>query len=142
MRIGPILFAVLSFVALCLFATSGCDPLRNAPNATPPATSYHLEDFALDSGSASQTVHGASITPAFFQAVKTAPMLGRRFLPDEYQSGRAAVTMISNRLWRRSFGADPAVIGKTIRLNGKSFTLVGIMPATFDAPVGVDLWIP
>ena len=130
------------FISIALLAMSGCGFMRNAPNAVPPPDSYQLTDDVIETGGVSQTAHGASITPAFFQALRNAPALGRRFLPDEYESRGTGVVIISYRFWQRSFGSDPAVIGKTVRLNRVSRTIVGIMPATFDVPAGVDLWIP
>jgi putative ABC transport system permease protein len=69
-------------------------------------------------------------------------LLGRGFLPDEYASGRQQVVIVSHRLWQQRFGGDSRLIGTTMRLNGQAFTLIGIMPAVFDIPSGVDIWMP
>jgi len=87
-------------------------------------------------------VRGASVAPAFFQSAKVPPLLGRGFLPEEYGSDRQQVVMLSERFWQQRLGGDPRIIGATLRLNGQSFTVIGILPMTFDVPSGVDVWVP
>lgn len=124
--------------ALCLLSMAGCIHADD----NPPATSYRADNFAYNSDGGSQTIRGAYVTPAFFQAVKARPLLGRVFLSEEYQSGRGPVVVLCSRLWKRRFGADPSCIGRTLQLNGRSFTIIGVMPSTFEVPSGVDLWTP
>ena len=69
-------------------------------------------------------------------------LLGRGFLPEEYGSGSGQVVMVSHRLWQQRFRGDPRIIGIGIRVNGQAFTVIGIMPTTFDVPPGVDIWVP
>jgi len=69
-----------------------------------------------------------------------APALGRGFLPEETERGDA-VAIISHRLWQGRFGADPDIVGSTIRVNGEPYTLVGVMPPR-TLIYGTDLWIP
>jgi putative ABC transport system permease protein len=70
------------------------------------------------------------------------PLVGRGFLPDEYGSGKPQVVIVSYHLWQERFRGDARIIGATMRLSGQAFTVVGIMPTTFDVPSGVDLWVP
>jgi putative ABC transport system permease protein len=69
-------------------------------------------------------------------------LLGRGFLPSEYGSDRHEVVLVSQHLWQQKFGGDSRIIGAPIKLNGQTFTVVGIMPTTFDVPSGVDIWLP
>ena len=124
---------------LGLLAISACD---SPSYDKPPANSYRVDDFALEADGASRTIRGAVVTPAFFPATKAPPFLGRLFVPEEYQSGRDQIVVLSGRLWQQKFKGDPGSIGKTLRLNGRSLTIVGIMPPTFDVPSGADLWLP
>jgi hypothetical protein len=62
-------------------------------------------------------------------------------IPEEYISSKQQVVMISRRLWQQ-LGGDPRIIGMTMRLNGQNFTVIGILPTTFDIPSGVDIWAP
>jgi putative ABC transport system permease protein len=67
---------------------------------------------------------------------------GRDFRPDEDQPGKNQVALISNRLWRRAFGADPGILGRTTRLDGKSFTVIGILPPGKQDRRPAEMWIP
>jgi predicted permease len=90
---------------------------------------------------------GAQIISAnAFELLGVKPLLGRTFLPDEDQKpGGHPVLVISERLWRRKFNADPAVIGRVVDLNRHPFTIVGVVPASFlgtMAPSIHDAWAP
>jgi putative ABC transport system permease protein len=122
--------------------SAGCVQTREASAANPPATSYQVGSFELQVNGSSQQVRGASVTSAFFQSAKGQPLVGRGFLPEEYGSGRQQVVMLSGRFWQQQFGGDPRIIGATVRLNGRTLTVIGVMPATFDVPSGVDIWVP
>jgi putative ABC transport system permease protein len=88
-------------------------------------------------------VNTSVVTPEFFSLFGEKPLLGRIFFPDDGKPGAASVVILSEELWRGSFGADPNVIGTAINLDKRPFTVVGIMPATFRFPVVSDgLWIP
>jgi putative ABC transport system permease protein len=120
---------------LCLLAMAGCDRI-------PPADSYRGDNFTLAADGNVQTVRGAVVSPAFFQAAPTPPLVGRLFTSDEYKSDKAAVVVLHHRLWQERFKADPASIGKAVQLNGQTFTIVGVMPPTFVPPSDMDLWVP
>jgi putative ABC transport system permease protein len=104
--------------------------------------SYQVDSFELQKSGSFQKVRGAPVTSVFFQIAKMPTLLGRGFLPDEYGSGRQQVVIVSHRLWQLRFGGDPRIIGTTMRLNGQAFTVIGIMPATFNVPSDVDIWVP
>jgi putative ABC transport system permease protein len=69
-------------------------------------------------------------SPGLFELLGVAPMLGRGFAPDEVGAGRPAVTVLAHDLWTR-LGADPAIVGRRIRMNDEPFTVIGVMPADF-----------
>src|SRR5262249_17566968 len=77
-----------------------------------------------------------------FTALRVKPILGRTFLPDEIEVAQSKVALISEGLWKRRFGADPNLAGSTVQLDGESFTVVGVLPASFKFPESVDLWLP
>jgi len=97
-------------------------------------------------GQVPEVVVGATVSGDYFQTLGVRPSLGRPFLPDEDRTpGAAMVAMISDRLWRRRFGADPAILGKTIQLTRERCTIVGIVPAGFagtDPILAPDVWVP
>ena len=89
----------------------------------------------------------ARVTADFFPVMGVAPEAGRPFTADEDRPGHGDVAVISGRLWRSRFGADPSLPGRTIQLNGQPHTVVGVMPADFQFPqmasgAGPDVWTP
>jgi predicted permease len=86
------------------------------------------------------------VSANFFELLGVKPLLGRTFLPDEDQKpGGNPVLVISENLWRRRFGADPSILGRVVDLNRHSFTIVGVVPASFHGsmtPSIFDVWAP
>src|SRR6266566_662178 len=81
--------------------------------------------------------------PDFLAVLGTQPVLGRSFSPDEHEPGHDQVVILSHPLWRDRFGSNPAIIGQSVILNGKSSIVIGVMPASFRFQSGdVDLWQP
>ena len=90
-----------------------------------------------------QRLQGASVSPNLFSVLGVAAALGRTFAQDEDQPGRERIVLLSDALWRGRFGADRAVVGRRIRLNGSLYTIVGIMPPDFQYPSGAhQAWVP
>ena len=90
-----------------------------------------------------ERIEGAAISPGIFQILGMHPALGRPFAPDEDQPQKNSVVVISDGLWRRRFGHDPNVLGSSLVLDGKSYSVVGVAPPAFhlvDNPA--ELWIP
>ena len=81
-----------------------------------------------------ERIVGCRVTSSLFVLLRTPPRLGRLFLPEEDIPGSRPVAILSDGFWRRAFGADPAVVGKSMRLTGGSFTIVGVMPPQFHFP--------
>jgi putative ABC transport system permease protein len=96
-----------------------------------------------DDGQPPERVTGRRVTHDFFPLFGIAPAHGRVFTPEEDQPGRTSVVVLSDRLWRRRFNSDPSIVGRSIRMNGESFDVIGIMPAGFDR-IGdtAEAWIP
>ena len=103
---------------------------------------YSGGPFNLTGSGEPERVSGAQVTANFFSVLGVKPILGRAFFAEEEQPGHHHVVLVSERLWRRRFGGDPALVGRMIKLDGESFTVVGIMPATFQFPNQADLWSP
>ena len=78
----------------------------------------------------------------FFGLLGVQPILGRTWLPGEDQSGKDQVAILSYGLWREHFAGDPGVVGRTIALNSRKYTIVGVMPASFRYPFRTQMWIP
>jgi putative ABC transport system permease protein len=85
----------------------------------------------------------ALVSPRFFRVFSVAPELGRDFLPQEQRFGGPNVFIISHRLWMHRFNGDPQVVGKQLHIEGRSATIVGVMPAGFRfLDKDVDIWTP
>ena len=89
-----------------------------------------------------ERVQGFQVSPNFFDALGARAALGRTFLPEEEQPGKDRVVILSDGYWRSRFAADPAIVGKTLTLNGIGRTVVGVMPKGFDYPTGGEMWSP
>ncbi|HMB28450.1 MAG TPA: ABC transporter permease, partial [Blastocatellia bacterium] len=102
--------------------------------------------FNLTGGGDPEQVNGSRITYNFFSALGTEARLGRVFLPEEDQPGKNKIVVLSHGFWQRRFGGDPGIVNKNITLNDESYTVVGIMPPSFQfgRELGqvVDLWTP
>src|SRR6266581_1179649 len=116
----------------------------NRMNSTFQAiTGYYSEDNSETSGALPEKVTQAFVTPRFLQVWGVSPALGRDFNTEEEHFGGPNAILISDRFWRRRFGADPNALGKKLRINGYSSSIVGVMPASFLFPDrDVDVWSP
>ena len=89
-----------------------------------------------------QRYTGAYVTDNFLKILGMAPARGRDFTPADNQPGAEKTTIISHELWQRDFGGIPDIVGKSVRLNGRTATIIGVMPPGFAFPVNEQLWIP
>ena len=104
------------------------------------ATFYPF-NYNLTAQGEPERVPGRRVTANFFSLLGQETARGRVFLPEEEQLGRDRVVILGNGLWQRRFGSEPDLLGKTITLNNESYTVVGVMPASFQ--FGKDeLWTP
>lgn len=100
------------------------------------------EIFTLTGAGEPQNVIGYQFSADYFRLLGTRPELGRTFLDEEDRPGGADVVVLSDAIWRRAFAADPHIVGQSITLTGKPFTVVGVMPPNFKYPSTVELWTP
>jgi putative ABC transport system permease protein len=109
--------------------------------------------FSLTGGEEPERLIGAYITADFFPLLRMKPVLGRGFLPEEFQPGARLVVVLSHGLWQRRFGSRSDLVGRSITLNGRDYTVVGIAPNHFRLPNSIapnqfrlpssaELWLP
>jgi putative ABC transport system permease protein len=97
----------------------------------------------LSTGDSPERVVGAQVTATLFSTYGVAPELGRVFTAAEDQPGQPAVVVLSDGLWRRAYGADSAIVGRTITVNGGPASVIGVMPPAFDPTDSHEaLWMP
>ena len=105
---------------------------------------FTRDDFNLTGMDEPQRIAGAQVSENFFTALGIAPQIGNVFSTEDFKAGNSVI--VSNALWRRQFNANPSIVGQPLTLNGKSFTVAGVMPAGFRFPGELfekaDLWVP
>jgi predicted permease len=89
-----------------------------------------------------ERISDEKVTANYFSVLGIGAQIGRTFEPENGQAGHENVVVLSDSLWRRKFGADPSVIGKSITLNDTPYTVIGVLPAWFRAPAWQSLGIP
>jgi len=119
--------------------------LREANRVFSEMTGNQQHQLTLTGRGEPSVVNTLVVTPEIFDLFGVKPVAGRAFRPDDGKRGAPAVAVLSESLWRGSFGADPSIVGSSISLDKRTFTIVGIMPAGFHFPMPTDdkpLWIP
>jgi putative ABC transport system permease protein len=102
----------------------------------------HAWNVNLTGVGVAERVEGYQVTSGFFSLLGMPPQIGRAITAQDFRPGHASVVVLSDGFWQRHLGADPGIVGKSLHLNGKTFTVIGIMPADFDYPVGGEAWAP
>ncbi len=122
---------------------------RDRNRAFALTAAYEAAGFNLTGEGTPLRVNAAAVTASVFPLLGVEPRLGRTFTADAEHPGSAPEAVLSYSLWRNHYGADPGILGKNIKLDEKSYLVVGVMPASFrfpsdGAPVSerVDLWVP
>jgi putative ABC transport system permease protein len=101
------------------------------------------QNFNLTGSGEPERVVAARLSSNFLSVLRVRPVLGRGFTAADEQRGQDPVVLISDGLWKRRFGADPAVLGRTINLSGNPYEVIGVMPPDFQFPAREhQLWIP
>ena len=108
------------------------------------AMAYYYNDPETAIGTRSGAEFGsvAVVTPEFLSVFAVEPAMGRFFSPEEVQPGGPGAVVISHSYWQSHFGADPNVLGQTLRMADKIFPIVGVLPPRFQFPDKTDLWLP
>ncbi len=80
------------------------------------------------------------VSGTFFDVLGAVPRLGRTIAPDDDRTNSARVVVLSHGLWSTRFGADPNIIGRSVRFDDQPHEVIGVMPASFDYPRGTQAW--
>jgi putative ABC transport system permease protein len=139
-----------SFPGLTRFSVSAANYLDwvNQNRTFEQLAIYGYRSFNLTGMGDPEQVMGVRVSPEFFSILKTTPILGRTFLPEENQPSRGHVVMLSQTFWQTHFASDPNIVGRTISLNSERYTVVGIVPSKLVFPWSSDpklqtqLWTP
>ena len=103
---------------------------------------YGGDQFTIAGGDRPELIQGSRVTRGVLEALQVPPFLGRAFTPEDDLVGAEAVTILRHDLWRRLFGADSSVVGRSIAMGDRRFTVVAVMPAGFQFPgPATQVWI-
>lgn len=120
--------------------------LRDNGDVLSGVVGHKLTHVGLGSGRDATLVWGELVTGNYFDVLGVKPVLGRGFLPEEDRTPEShPVAVIGYRLWRERFGGDPAIAGRTVKINGHEFTVVGVAPESFNGTkfgLALDIWLP
>src|SRR5687767_9519408 len=126
---------------------SGVDPYTWQELLARNRSAEYLGAFAnravvLSEGQATTSLRGAAISPRLLTATRVPPTLGRTFAEGDGHAEAAAVAILSFDTWQNYFAGDPAIVGKTARIDAKPVQIVGVMPKGFLAFQDFELWLP
>jgi putative ABC transport system permease protein len=133
-----------SFPGMTRFSVSAANYLdwREQNHAFEQLAIYNYAIFNLSGKGQPESVTTGVVSPNFFSVLRTRPLFGRAVAPGEDQLGHANVVVLGHAFWREHFGSDPDIVGQNVTLNGKGYTVVGVMPARFQLPPSVQIWTP
>jgi putative ABC transport system permease protein len=103
---------------------------------------YDWDEINLTGDREAQKVQDFKVTANFFPMIGVQPLLGRTFLPEEEEVGRDQEIILSYGLWEQRYASDPNILKRVIKVDGKSFNVVGVMKKGFDFPMPAEAWIP
>ncbi|MEO7084661.1 MAG: ABC transporter permease [Gemmatimonadaceae bacterium] len=116
--------------------------LQAEPAVFERVAAYASGGLNLNGGGEPSRVNIAYVTEDFFKTLERYPILGRSPSHEEFEKGGEKSVVLSHRLWQTQFGGDDRIVGKKVQLNDVSYIVAGVMPADFQFPSDVDLWIP
>jgi len=107
-----------------------------------PIAGYYTGTVNVSGTEQAERYSGAWVSVGTFDVTSARPILGRVFRPGEDAPGGGNVVVIGSGMWRKRFGGDTSIVGRTLRANGEPFTIIGVMPQRYVFPDNVDLWLP
>ncbi|HMD08899.1 MAG TPA: ABC transporter permease [Candidatus Acidoferrum sp.] len=133
-----------SFPGMTLFSVSPANYLdwQTQNHSFEGMSAYGGARYNVGGKERPEAIQAATVAPSFFSILRVQPLLGRGFTPDDDRPGQGHVVVLGNALWRERYGADPAVVGQKIVLDGETYSVIGVMPRTFKFPSWAQLWTP
>jgi putative ABC transport system permease protein len=101
-----------------------------------------FKNYNLMGAGEPERLSGRNVSATFFDVLGVRPMLGRSFVAEEDQPGANRVCLVSNGLWQRRFGSDPALVGKQLMMNDQAYTVIGILPESYRFGTPTDVFVP
>lgn len=105
-------------------------------------TAYSWDEVNLTGDREPQKLQTFHVPANFFETIGVRPSMGRVFLPEEEESGKDQEIILGHALWEQRYASDPNILGRNVKVNGKSFAVVGVMAKGFDYPMPAEAWLP
>lgn len=105
---------------------------RERVEAFDEVAAYQYWGHTVGEAGNTERVRSMRVTPSLFPLLRVQPVIGRAFYEEEAEAGNAQVALLSHGFWRERFGANPAIVGADLRVNGRSYTIIGVLPEGFD----------
>ena len=129
------------YLATCLMSVTALQACMPPPKLGAPKESYSPATFRVKITDTEETVAGAAVTLPFFAAERVQPMLGRAIVEPDLAKASHGVAILSHRFWTERMQSSPTAIGTQILVDGRPYTIVGVMPAAFEPDGAGLLWI-
>jgi putative ABC transport system permease protein len=133
-----------SFPGMTRFSVSAANYVdwHNQSHAFENMSIYSFSSVNLTGGEQPEALQGAAVSSEFFSTLRSQPVLGRTFVPDEDQLGHNRVVILSHALWTSRFAAAPDIVGRTVEFDGQAYSVVGVMGPSFRFPSWAQFWTP
>jgi putative ABC transport system permease protein len=105
-------------------------------------TAYAWDEVNLTGDREPQKLQAFHVAANFFETIGVKPLMGRGFLPEEEEAGKEQEIILGHALWEQRYASDPNILGKNVKVDGESFTVVGVMAKGFDYPMPAEAWLP
>jgi putative ABC transport system permease protein len=105
-------------------------------------TAYAWDEVNLTGDREPQKLQAFHVPANFFETIGVQPLMGRGFLPEEEEVGKEQEIILGHALWEQRYASDPNILGKNVKVDGKSFTVIGVMAKGFDYPMPAEAWLP
>jgi predicted permease len=115
---------------------------RRGNHSLADMAAFRGDDFNFTGSGQAEHLRGELVSASLLPVLGVNPLLGRNFLPQEDQQGAGGVVMLTSGLWKRRFGGDPNILGKTLTLNAKNYTVIGVLPSDFRFRGQAELYVP
>jgi putative ABC transport system permease protein len=115
---------------------------KNEAHSFDQLTAYAWNEVNLTGDREPQKVQAFQVAANFFETIGVHPLMGRAFLPEEETVGKDQSIILGHALWEQRYASDPNILGKNVKVDGKTFTVVGVMDKGFDYPLPAEAWVP
>ncbi len=133
-----------SFPGMTMFSVSPANYLdwQSQNSSFEHMAAYGFRSFTVGGTERPEAVQAAAVASDFFPLLRVQPLLGRTFTPDEDQPGQGHVVVLGYNFWRDHFASDRNIVGRSVVIDGETYSVVGVMPETFRFPSWAKVWVP